>query len=146
MFAPNYTFVKLDKNGNFLFLLPDKTGDVFIVNASQKLNRFGHWIKIREYVDKAKITPVAKLVVDEDGRARFAYNEKAGLSYETELLVEKKCASLLGIDWEVPLAEQANKIVNRALFFLGSDIIKKQIDVMSKEYSELKEAKQKVFA
>lgn len=146
MFAPNYVFVKLDKSGNYLFLLPDKTGDVFVINENQKLNRIGHWCKIREHIDKNKVVPVAKLIVDDDGYARFAYNEEAKLPYETELLIEKKSASLLGVDWETPLAEQATKIVNRALYFLGSDIVKKQLSVMETEYKALNEARAKVFA
>lgn len=146
MFAPNYVFVKLDKAGNYLFLLPDKSGDVFIVNESQKLNRLGHWTLIRKHVDAKKILPVAKLVVDENGYARFAYNPDANLSYEKELLIEKKSASLLGIDWELPLAAQANKIVNRAIYFLGSEIIKKQLTAMQTEYDFIEAEKQKIFA
>jgi hypothetical protein len=146
MFAPNYVYTKLDKDGNFLFLLPDKTGDVFVINESQKLNRLGHWTLIRKHIDAKKIVPVAKLLVDENGYARFAYNESANLSYEKELLIEKKSASLLGVDWELPLAAQALKIVNRAIYFLGSEIIKKQLIAMQTEYDAIESEKQKIFA
>lgn len=145
MFAPNYVYAKLDKS-NFLFMLPDKSGKVYIVNESQRLNRLGSWESILAHIEKEKIKPVASLTLDEKtGKLYYAFNPDCGITdQKLELLIETKSTKLLGIDWEVPIYDQAVKLINRAIYFLGSQPVLDQLAAMTKTYESLSEDRQKI--
>ena len=63
-----------------------------------------------------------------------------------ELLVEKKASKLLGINWEEPLMDQAPKLVNRALYYIGADKVKQQLEAMEKTHKRITESRAKLIA
>lgn len=145
MFAPNYVYAKLDKT-NFLFMLPDKSGKVYIVNENQRLNRLGSWESILAHIEKEKIQHVAELLLDEKtGKLYYGFNVNCGIKdQKLELLIETKAIKLLGIDWEIPIYDQAIKLINRAVYFLGSKRVLDQLGAMTKTYESLSEDRQKI--
>lgn len=145
MFAPNYVYTKLDKS-NFLFMLPDKSGNVYLVNENQRLNRYGSWESILAHIEKEKIKHVSSLTLDEkSGKLYYAFNPDCGIKdQKLELLIETKSTKLLGVDWEVPIYDQAVKLINRAIYFLGAKPVIDQLEAMTKTYESLSTDRQKI--
>ena len=125
MFFPNFESVKLNKDGDYLFLLPDKTGNVYRVNKQFPLFRMGHWEKIAEYVKEKNIKPIATLLRDDTGNCSFMAVDN--LPFEEQIEITKKCSKLLGIEWETPLSQQSRKVIVRAIYFLGKKTVEDHI-------------------
>lgn len=113
----NYLFAKFDSE-TVLIMFPDQTGNVYLASNSVPVHTFGHWQTAVKKVAALGIDPIARLVRDEGGLLSYQ-------PFDTSVDVEMYCAivtkaeKLLGIDWTIPLNQQKQKIINKALFYIG---------------------------
>ena len=115
----NFLYTKFDKDGNILIMFPDGTGNVYLATKDIPLYEWGHYLTCIEKIASLGYEPIGRLVRDE--KQRLHYSTNAGSSTEEKATIISKCEKLLGIDWEVPLNQQKQKIINRALFYIGME-------------------------
>lgn len=113
----NFLSVKYDTN-QILLMFPDQTGNVYLATKDVPIHTFGHWKTSVVKIASMGYSPIAQMLRDEQGRLHYVPLVDKN-DVEKYCNVKSKAEKLLGVDWSIPLDQQKQKIINRALFYIG---------------------------
>jgi hypothetical protein len=147
MFMPSFAFTEVTKkdlpsfdiqDGSILMVLPDGTGNVYLVADAKKIA--GSWQSIKSRLTSDEI--VASLKQDELGNLSF--EPVADCKASESAKIKRSCQKLVGIDFSKPIGEQKLTVINKAVYFFGKTNVLRGLNQLL--VSEIMDNKNKLIA